>query len=408
MPAHALVDVGALRTAVCTAAAEFDARTLERDTAIAALQQWTAIAHAAETASAVAAARVGECGAPPSAGARDAAEFVAKQTGTTTAKARERIETGDRLANNHLTRATAAAGELSPEQTIAITDALAADPSAESTLLALAATRSLGGLRDGCAEMKAAVVDLAEQERRIHAQRSVRRYTDRDGAEHLHAVGTKRDMARIDQALKRYVDRRFKAARAHGVREPLEAYTFDALVDLATDCTDASTRNDNGKNGTPIRYLGVLRLDLDALVRSHPVPGETCEIAGLGPISVATAREMLGESILKLVITRGVDVVNVTHLGRGPNTAQKIALLWQSVTCTRLDCNRKARLEDDHKYGYEYAKTKHTRLGETEPLCHPDHGLKTNHGWALVEGTGKRPMVPPDDPRHPRHHQQPP
>ena len=111
---------------------------------------------------------------------------------------------------------------------------------------------------------------------------------------------------------------------------------------------------------------------------------------------------------MKLVITKGVDVLNVTHLGRGPNTAQKIALLWQSTTCTRLDCNRKARLEQDHKYGYEYAQTNHTRLDETEPLCDPDHDLKTYHGWTLVEGKGKRPMVPPEDPRHPRHSRPPP
>ena len=31
------------------------------------------------------------------------------------------------------------------------------------------------------------------------------------------------------------------------------------------------------------------------------------------------------------------------------------------------------------------------------------HHQKTVHGWALVDGTGKRPMVPPDDPRHPNH-----
>ena len=33
------------------------------------------------------------------------------------------------------------------------------------------------------------------------------------------------------------------------------------------------------------------------------------------------------------------------------------------------------------------------------------HDLKTYKGWALVEGSGKRPMVPPDDPRHPRYKQ---
>ena len=407
MPARVLTDVGALRTDVCTAVARFDAHALDRDDAVAALQQWTSIACAAETAAALAAARIGECGPPPSAGARDAAEFVAKQTGTTAAKAKDRIQTGSRLQQNDLTRAKAAAGELSPEQTAVITDALAADPSAEGSLLETAATRSLGELRDRCAETKAAVIDLAEQERRIHANRSVRRYTDRDGAEHLHAVGTKRDMACIDRALKPYVDRRFKAARAEGVREPLDAYTFDALVDMATARADGASSRDQRRR-SPIRNLSVLRIDLEALVRGHPVPGETCEIVGLGPISVETARDMLGESILKLVITKGVDVVNVTHLGRGPNTAQKIALLWQSPTCTRLDCNRKARLENDHKDGYEYRLTKHTRLGETEPLCDPDHDLKTFHGWALVEGTGKRPMVPPDDPRHPNNTRPPP
>jgi len=117
---------------------------------------------------------------------------------------------------------------------------------------------------------------------------------------------------------------------------------------------------------------------------------------------------MLGESIVKLVITKGVDVVNVTHLGRGPTVAQKVALVWQQPVCTREGCGHTARLEYDHKDGFEYHKTKHTRLDETEPLCDPDHDLKTFHGWALIEGTGTRPMVPPDDPRHPRHGRPPP
>jgi hypothetical protein len=156
-----------------------------------------------------------------------------------------------------------------------------------------------------------------------------------------------------------------------------------------------------------IRNLTVLRIDLEALTRGHVESGETCEIPGLGPISVETAREMLGESIMKLVITKGVDVQNVTHLGRGPNIAQKIALLWQQPVCMREGCNRTARLEYNHAYDAEYHKTKHTRLDETEPLCDPDHDLQTYEGWSLVEGTGKHPMVPPDDPRHPKNRPRP-
>ena len=37
-----------------------------------------------------------------------------------------------------------------------------------------------------------------------------------------------------------------------------------------------------------------------------------------------------------------------------------------------------------------WAKTKHTRLDELDPLCPHDHDLKTNQGWSLVEGPGRR------------------
>ncbi|MGH9180048.1 MAG: hypothetical protein ACRD0N_16070, partial [Acidimicrobiales bacterium] len=33
--------------------------------------------------------------------------------------------------------------------------------------------------------------------------------------------------------------------------------------------------------------------------------------------------------------------------------------------------------------------------------CGFHHDLTTYKGWVMVEGVGKRPMVPPDDPRHP-------
>jgi hypothetical protein len=127
---------------------------------------------------------------------------------------------------------------------------------------------------------------------------------------------------------------------------------------------------------------------------------ELCEIAGVGPVPVTVARDLLGEAIVKLVITRGVDVANITHLGRGPTVAQKIALMWTNPTCTAEGCHRR-RIEYDHRT--PWAQTRHTRLDELDPLCDYHHDLKTRLGWALVPGTGKRPFVPPDDPRHPRH-----
>jgi hypothetical protein len=43
-----------------------------------------------------------------------------------------------------------------------------------------------------------------------------------------------------------------------------------------------------------------------------------------------------------------------------------------------------------------------TVFGELDRLCSFDHWRKTNLGWELVGGKGKRAFVAPDDPRHPR------
>jgi hypothetical protein len=42
-----------------------------------------------------------------------------------------------------------------------------------------------------------------------------------------------------------------------------------------------------------------------------------------------------------------------------------------------------------------------TVLDNLDRLCPRCHRRKTHDGWALVPGQGRRPLVPPDDPRHP-------
>ena len=153
--------------------------------------------------------------------------------------------------------------------------------------------------------------------------------------------------------------------------------------------------------------MALIRADIEALQRGSVEGDEICEIAGLGPIPATVARELLGDAILKLVITKGVDVANVTHLGRSATVAQQVALWWRSPMCTREGCTRTQRLQNDHQKGW--ANTHRTRLDELDRLCEHDHDLKTYYGWALIAGEGRRPMVPPDDPRHPEtnHHPTP-
>ncbi|HUR18532.1 MAG TPA: hypothetical protein VMZ51_06295 [Acidimicrobiales bacterium] len=146
----------------------------------------------------------------------------------------------------------------------------------------------------------------------------------------------------------------------------------------------------------------VVRIDWDSLVRGWPVDDEVCEIAGLGPVPVSVVAAMIGsgDTFLAAVVTKGTDVVNVAHLGRRPTAFQRSALDWLNPTCTVWGCNCAVRLQIDHRE--DWADTRITLLSLLDDLCKHHHSLKTYKQWALVAGTGKRPMVPPDDPRHPK------
>jgi len=132
-------------------------------------------------------------------------------------------------------------------------------------------------------------------------------------------------------------------------------------------------------------------------------PGEaTCEIAGIGTVSLDAMRAALPEPWVQLVITRDKDVLNATDIGRSTDLWQQAALDWTiGPHCTDLGCNRTARIQNDHRV--PWTEEQITELTSLDPLCGRGHHLKTHHRWALVEGTGRRPLVPPHDPRHPNH-----
>jgi Domain of unknown function (DUF222) len=336
------------------------------------------------------------------AGAADAAEYLARAGGTSTAAARSALDSSRKLRRCPEVEAAVAQGELSEPQAAAIADAASVNPGAAPELLRTAGEVSLGELRDECARAKAKASDPAESERRIHARRSLREYTDAEGAWCLHARGTIADGSKVSAVLRPIIDQLFQAARRDDRREPRDAYAFDALVEMA----ERAAQPDGGREGRPaaqrrpsLKHLSLVRVDAEALTRGATEGDEVCEIAGLGPISVPAARGLLGDSILKLVVTRGADVVNVTHLGRGLSAAQQIAQWWLQPACTNLGCPRRARLENDHRV--PYAQCRETTLANNDPYCNHCHDLKTYEGWAPVEGRGRRPLVPPDDPRHP-------
>ncbi len=151
-------------------------------------------------------------------------------------------------------------------------------------------------------------------------------------------------------------------------------------------------------------YEILLRVDYDALMRGYATQGETCEIAGFGPVGTDVVADVMehGNPFLKAVLTNGKDVVGVVHFGRRPAAHQKTALDWLFPNCAVEGCAaRGIWLETDHRV--EWSKTRFTALWCLDRLCRRHHAMKTYRGWALVAGNGKRAFVLPEDPRHPSH-----
>ncbi len=287
-------------------------------------------------------------------------------------------------------------GTVSAAQAEAIASAVPADPAAIGRFLDLAATTSVRELRDECLRTRAkSDPDPDATHERIRKNRNLRTCGDAEGAWRISARGTADAGARFEAGLAPIIDAMFEQARAEGRRESREAYAFDALMSLV----ERKESPDEKKRSPKARYTALLHVDVEALVRGQVVGEESCELPGFGPVPVRVARSLLGESVLKLVITKGVDVMHVTHLGRGATAAQRIALLWSKPKCANEACSSMF-VKIDHRD--PWAETRHTKLGELDPLCPHDHELKTNHGWLLVDGRGRRAFVPPEDPRHPR------
>ncbi len=329
--------MGGIREAVAAYAAHFYPGLFSPADAQKIVDDAIAAENMLATVKALAAKRVADSELWRRDGDLSPAHHLARKAGTSVTKAREALDTAGKLAELPEVDRAARRGELSPSQAAPIADAATKDPKSESRLVKKAKGSSLGELLDDCARTKAAAEPNPDSRHRA-----------------IHSS--------------RYLRAALPIDRRRGGRDLLHRAA-----------------------------------DWDALVRGWPSEGEMSEIAGVGPVPVSVVRAMLasGDAFLAAVVTKGVDVVNVAHLGRRPSAFQQSALDWLSPGCSAVGCNMTVRLENDHRV--DWATSKITLLGLLDPLCKHHHHLKTHKGWAFVEGAGKRLMVPPRDPRHHRH-----
>jgi hypothetical protein len=400
-------------------------------------ETFDAIARLAAGAKCRLARRVEESRSWQAHGARSAAEHLGALSGTTTGRARAELESSKALAALPAADAAVANGELSDQQAEAITQAAKADPGAEARLVALAKRRDLRRLREECARTQARAEDEAARAERLRRQRSLRTWTAADGSWNLLAKHTPEVGAQIEAALAPLKEAIFQGARRAGHHEPGEAYGADALAEMArrsvaaddarpgdvpaghpdhvpategvgassgADARGAAAGDPAAEVTTPARKPArsrrpdtkvIVLISYEALKRGLAEADETCEIAGVGPVSVATVNSLMGDAFGAAIVTDGVDVFTVAHLGRSATAHQRSALEARGYHCEVPGCGATTALEIDHID--DWHKTYRTKLDAMAWLCGVHHTAKTNGGWRLEGPPGERRWVGPGE-----------
>jgi hypothetical protein len=256
--------------------------------------------------------------------------------------------------------------------------------------VAVARNDGFAGLRDRCRRVKAAAApDELARHRAIHASRSLRHWNDPDGAGRLEGRFIPEVLAELLVALEPFEAEVFREARAEGRREGFDAYRADAMLALARAGRDGT----GGGSSRPRNTVHVV-IDHAALVRGEADAIERCEVAGVGRVPVGVVRSLLDDAFVTAVVTNGVDVSTVAHLGRHPTAHQRSALAVRDPECVVPTCHVRVGLEIDHVE--PWSATRITKLDRLARLCRFHHGQKTHEGYRLEGGPGHWRWLKPD------------
>ncbi|MDH3708222.1 MAG: HNH endonuclease, partial [Acidimicrobiia bacterium] len=255
-------------------------------------------------------------------------------------------------------------GELSPDQAEAIARAAQHAPHEQSHLLDTARNEPLTELRKECERVIAAHdPDFAHRHERIWRNRSVGTYRRADGSKTLSATGTPTDIATLESRLRRLLPTIQKLHKDRGETDAgIEAALFDALMHLSSPDAPEETDDDAAAppssascscGGRPrVVYRSVrdllFHLSYSAALRGRVLPGELCELDGVGPVPLSEALDFSTDPFVKAVLRDGTDIHKVLHFGRKVPAELRTALEAQGRRCAVPGCANHAWLEVDH------------------------------------------------------------
>ncbi len=317
-------------------------------------------------------------------GAKSISEWLSIETDCAHYEAQSVVVLAGQLQHLPVTQAALRSGTLSGTQAVEVARGAIVAPNTETQLLNLAQHATVRDLRDVSSRLVAAATDEAERHRQVHKSRFLKSWIDLDGSFNLKARMTVANGALVMAALKPIQDEIFKSARKSGAHERPEAYAADALMALCEKANHAASDPAGGESRTKTTRSNAvmhIRVDMDALKRGHTEHGEICEIAGVGPIPVATATEYVGEAFLKLLVVDGVDIKTVAHMGRAIPAPLRTAVEERDRVCQVPTCDMTIGLEIDHIK--PFAEGGPASLENLVRLCKRHHLQKTHDGYRL-------------------------
>ncbi len=328
--------------------------------------------------------RVTQTGTYQERGHKHAAGWMAQLAGESVGHALGVLKTAAQLSEAPVVDDAFKNGQLSLAQAKVAADAGALDPSSQEHLLGVATTGSLRDLKAEASRVKRKRFGedwVRGREASVYRRRYCRIWSGPEGGVRLDAWLPTVEGARVKAALEGAADRLFDEARAAGLRDRPDAHLADALIRVVTG------------EDRPAAQVAV-RVDAGALRRGHVVGGEVCEIPGVGPIPIAVAKDLLGDSVFHAVVTDGVDVKAVTSAKRTIPAALRRALSERDGTCAVPGCNATLHLQIDHCW--DFAKDGPTKLANLQRLCPPHHAMKTHRGFRILGPPNARRWVGPD------------
>jgi hypothetical protein len=353
-----------------------------------------------------AAARAGSCGAHRERGFADVSDWMARATGSTASSAKAALETAAALESQPEARAALEAGELSFAQARELVKTEAAVPGSTAGLLDVAKGQSLRTLRDEARDRRLRAIDPEELHVMQHAAMHHRHWTTALGTiayagelppemgipfvNRLDAETDRLWLKAHQDANQESRDRQQALADAADNDDLFAGIGHsgcDAKVEVRRSALAAQAfvrmMENGGGKGKATRADLVVVCDLQAYRRGHAHEGEPCHIVGGGPIPVTLAKELGRDAFLKAVLHDGTEIHTIAHFGRRYPAVLQTALHLGAPpksngnVCAAPGCDRRYHLQRDHID--PVANGGLTSYANNQPLCPPDHRLKTEH-----------------------------